>query len=158
MPGHGRLQTSSPTSPRTDAPSGPNTSMSCPNAGNPSATGLIGSVMHVARKHAPTSVPPDSFTIGTRPPPTLSNSQRYGSRSQGSPVVQIAFSDERSASGSPLGISARTSVGETPSIVTRSDSTSLQIRSAGQSGAPSMKTMVAPRDPAPTTVHRPLIQ
>ncbi len=32
------------------------------------------------------------------------------------------------------------------------------MRSAGQSGAPSMKTIVAPSAPAPTTVHGPMIQ
>ena len=137
IPGQGRLQTSSPTSPRTGVPSGPYTSMSWPSAGKPSATGLIGSVTQVVRKQAPTSVPPEQFTIGVVPPPTLSKSQRYGSLFHGSPVVHIAFSDDMSDSGSPFGISARTRVGETPSIVTRSDSTSFQIRSAGKSGAPS---------------------
>ena len=132
--------------------------MSWPSAGKPSATGLIGSVMHVVRKHAPTSVPPEMFTIGARAPPTCSNSQRYGSGFHGSPVVQNVCSDDRSAAGSPFGISARTSVGERPSIVTRSDSTSRQSRSSGQSGAPSAKTTVAPTAPPPTTVHGPMIQ
>src|SRR5439155_25331838 len=136
---------------RTGLPSASKTSISCPSAGKPSATGLIGSVTQVARKQAPTSVPPDSFTIGTRPPPTLSDSQRYGSRFHGSPVVQIAFSDERSAVGSPSGISARTRVGETPSSVTRSDSTSCHRRSGGKSGAPSAYTTVALHAPPPTT-------
>ena len=40
--------------------------------------------------------------------------------------------------GTPFGISALISVGETPSIVTRSSSTSFQSRSSGRSGAPSM--------------------
>src|SRR3954469_7851594 len=111
--------------------------MSWPSAGKPSATGLIGSVTHVVRKQAPTSVPPEQFTIGVVPPPTCSKSQLYGSLFHGSPVVHIDLSDDRSDSGSPFGISARTSVGEMPSIVTRSDSTSFQIRSAGKSGAPS---------------------
>src|SRR3954453_17004516 len=158
MPGHGRLHTSSPTSPRTGFPSAPNTSMSCPSAGKPSATGFTGSLTQVARKHAPTSVPPDSLTIGTRPPPTCSNSQRYGSRFHGSPVVQIAFSDDMSLVGSPFGISARTRVGDTPSIVTRSDSTMRHRRSDGKSGAPSAYTTVAPHAPPPTTVHGPMIQ
>src|SRR5439155_6169649 len=158
IPGHGRLHTSSPTSPRTGRPSGAYTSMSWPSAGKPSATALTGSVTHVARKQAPTSVPPEQLTIGVRPAPTLSWSQRYGSRFHGSPVVQMALSDDMSVSGSPFGISARTSVGETPSMVTRSDSTSLQIRSAGKSGAPSAYTTVAPHAPPPTTVHGPMIQ
>ena len=55
-------------------------------------------------------------------------------------------------------MSARTSVGETPSIVTRSDSISFQMRSAGKSGAPSAYTTVAPHAPPPTTVHGPMIQ
>ena len=132
--------------------------MSWPSAGKPSATGLIGSRMQVARKQAPTSVPPLMFTIGTRDSPTVSNNHLYGSGFHGSPVVQNACSDERSCCGSPFGMSARTSVGERPSIVTRSDSTSSHRRSSGQSGAPSAKTMVAPHAPAPTTVHGPMIQ
>src|ERR1700747_2672724 len=90
IPGHGRRQTSSPTSPRTELPSASTTSMSSPSAGKPSATGLIGSVMAVVRKHAPTSVPPEMFTIGTRAPPTFSKSHMYGSGFTGSPVVEIA--------------------------------------------------------------------
>jgi hypothetical protein len=82
-------------------------------------------------------VPPEQFTIGTRPPPTCSKSHMYGSRFHGSPVVQIDFREDMSVVGSPFGISARTSVGDTPSIVTRSDSTSCQMRSGGKSGAPS---------------------
>ena len=132
--------------------------MSCPSAGKPSATGLIGSVITVVRKHAPTSVPPLMFTIGVRDRPTCSKSQRYGSGFHGSPVVQSARSDERSVRGSPFGMSARTSVGERPSIVTRSDSTRRQSLSSGQSGAPSAKTIVAPSAPPPTTVHGPMIQ
>ena len=112
--------------------------MSCPSAGKPSATGLIGSVTHVERKHAPTSVPPEMFTIGARLPPIRSKSQRYGSRFHGSPVVVIVRNDERSLVGSPFVINARVSVGEMPSIVTRSDSISFHNRSGGKSGAPSV--------------------
>ncbi len=72
--------------------------------------------------------------------------------------MQIAFRLDMSVCGSPFGISARTSVGETPSIVTRSDSTSFQIRSGGKSGAPSAYTIVAPAAPPPTTVQGPMIQ
>ena len=43
-------------------------------------------------------------------------------------------------------------------MVTRSDSTSRQSRSAGQSGAPSAKTIAAPAAPPPTSVHGPMIQ
>ena len=53
---------------------------------------------------------------------------------------------------------ARISVGEQPSTVTCSRSHSVQSRSTGQSGAPSMKTSVAPTAPPPTTVHGPMIQ
>ena len=62
--------------------------------------------------------------IEQREPPTCSNSQRYGSGFHGSPVVTIVRSDVRSASGSPCGIKARTSVGESPRIETLSSSTS----------------------------------
>src|SRR5487761_835392 len=121
IPGHGRRQTSSPTSPRTALPAASTTSMSSPSAGKPTDTALTGSVTIVVRKHAPTSVPPEQLTIGTREPPTFSDSHRYGSGFHGSPVVQIARSDDRSAVGSPFGISPRTSVGDTPSMVMRSD-------------------------------------
>ena len=111
------------------------------------------------RKHAPTSVPPVQLMIGTREPPTSSNSQRYGSGFHGSPVVTNVRSDERSVAGAPCGSSARARVGERPSDVTRSCSTVCQSRSgAGQSGAPSAKTIVAPSAPTPTTVHGPMIQ
>ena len=100
--------------------------------------------------------------IGQRPPPTCSKSQRYGSGFQGSPVVTSTRSDERSCrstSSAPCGISARTSVGESPRIETRSDSTRPQSRSAaGQSGAPSAKTIVQPSAIPPTTSHGPMIQ
>ena len=55
-------------------------------------------------------------------------------------------------------MSARTSVGETPTMEMRSDSISFHSRSSGQSGAPSAKTIVAPAAPPPTTVHGPMIQ
>ena len=74
--------------------------------------------------------------IGQRRPPTCSKSQRYGSGFHGSPVVTRIRSDERSASGSPCGMSARTRVGERPSTETRSDSTSRQRRSRGPIGRP----------------------
>src|SRR5581483_10648470 len=101
--------------------------------------GLTGSVITVVGTHAPTSVPPLMLSIGTREPPTRSKCHMYGSGFLGSPVVQNALSDERLARGSPCGITARTSVGESPSIVTRSPSTIDHRRSAGQSGAPSAK-------------------
>ena len=80
--------------------------MSAPSAAKPSDTGLIGYAMQTDRKQAATSVPPLRLTIGVRPPPTRSCSHRYGSGFPGSPVVAIAFSDDVSARGSPLGISA----------------------------------------------------
>ena len=120
--------------------------MSSPSAGKPTEHGFVGASIVTERKQAPTSVPPEQFTIGIRPPPqTCSSSQSYGPRFHGSPVVTTQRSDERSASGSPCGMSARTSVGETPSIVTRSSSTICHTRSCGRSGAPSMKTTVAPQ-------------
>ena len=112
--------------------------MACPSAGKPSEHGFVGAIGVTERKHAPTSVPPEMLTIGILPSPAAcSFSQSYGPAFHGSPVVVIARSELRSDSGSPFGMSARISVGETPSIVTRSASTSRQIRSSGQSGAPS---------------------
>ena len=49
-------------------------------------------------------------------------------------------------------------VGEQPRIETRSCSISRQSRSCGQSGAPSVNTIVEPIAPPPTTVHGPMIQ
>src|SRR6185503_3591752 len=158
MPGNGLRQTSSPTSPRTELPSASTTSIAIQSAGPPREQALIGIATVGERKQAPTSVPPEQLMIGQRPPPTSSKSQRYGSGFHGSPVVTIVRSDERSVSGSPCGRSARISVGEQPSIVTRSSSTRRQSRSAGQSGAPSAKTIVAPSAPQPTTVQGPMIQ
>jgi hypothetical protein len=100
--------------------------------------------------------------IGQRPPPTYSKSQRYGSGFHGSPVVTSTRSDERSCrstSSAPCGMSARTRVGERPRIETLSVSTRPQSRSAaGQSGAPSAKTIVQPSAIPPTTSHGPMIQ
>src|SRR5439155_25493915 len=111
MPGNGFRQTSSPTSPRTDRPSASTTSIAIPSAGPPSEHVLIGVAGVGERKHAPTSVPPEQLMIGQRPPPTREKSQRYGSGFHGSPVVTSTRSDDRSATGSPCGISARARVG-----------------------------------------------
>src|SRR3954447_14063572 len=160
IPGNGLRQTSSPTSPvpTSEFPSLSTTSIATPRAGPPSEHALIGSTGVGERKHAPTSVPPEQLITGTREPPTSSNSQRYGSGFHGSPVVTNVRSEERSADGVPCGSSARTSVGEMPSELTRSSSTSFQRRSGvGQSGAPSAKTIVPPSAPTPTTVHGPMI-
>src|SRR5581483_11065926 len=112
MPGNGRRQTSSPTSPvpTSDVPSSSTMSIAMPSAGPPTEHAAIGSIGVVDRKHAPTSVPPEQLMIGTRAPPTSSKSQRYGSGFHGSPVVMNVRSDERSASGAPCGSSARASV------------------------------------------------
>src|SRR6266511_3399566 len=158
MPGNGRRQTSSPTSPRTERPSASTTSIAIPSAGPPSESSLIGIAGVGERKQAPTSVPPEQLMIGQRPPPTLSKSQRYGPGFQGSPVVTIMRSEPRFACGSPSGMSARMSVGEQPRIVTRSCSIRRQRRSGGVSGAPSMKTSAHPIAPPPTTVQGPMIQ
>src|SRR2546421_3736434 len=130
MPGNGLRQTSSPTAPVSaiERPSESTTSIALPSAGPPSEQALIGTAGVGDRKHAPTSVPPEQLMIGQRPPPTCSNSHRYGSGFHGSPVVTITRSDERSrrsTSSAPCGISARTSVGESPRIDTRSLSTTL---------------------------------
>src|SRR5438067_11027091 len=76
IPGNGRRQTSSPTSPRTDRPSESTTSIAIPSAGPPSEHALIGSAAVGERKQAPTSVPPEQLMIGQRPPPTCLSSQR----------------------------------------------------------------------------------
>src|SRR5713226_6926739 len=101
MPGNGLRQTSSPTSPvpTSERPSSSTTSIAIPVAGPPSEQALIGTDGTDERKHAPTSVPPEQLMIGTRPPPTVSKSHRYGSGFQGSPVVMNVSSDERSCAG-----------------------------------------------------------
>ena len=60
--------------------------------------------------------------IGSRPPPTTSDSHRYGSGFQGSPVDAKSRSELRSCDrtgSSPNGIRPRTSVGDRPRIDTR---------------------------------------
>src|SRR3954469_22010519 len=161
IPGNGLRQTSSPTSPVpiSERPFSSTTSTAMASVGPPTEHGLIGCTGVGERKQAPTSVPPEQLITGTREPPTFSNSQRYGSGFQGSPVVTNVRSDERSLAGSPCGSSARASVGESPSEVTRSCSTVRQRRwGSGQSGAPSANTIVPPTAPTPTTVHGPMIQ
>ena len=117
------------------------------------STSLIGMAGVGERKHAPTSVPPEQLMIGQRPPPTCSNNHRYGPGFQGSPVVTMVRSEDRSAAGSPFGMSARMSVGEQPRMLTCSSSISDQSRSSGQSGAPSMQHERAAHGAA--THHRP---
>src|SRR4029079_18421758 len=138
MPGTGLRQTSSPTSPvpTSEFPCSSTTSIAIPSAGPPSEHALIGTDGTGDRKHAAISVPPEMLITGTRPPPTVSKSQRYGSGFHGSPVVTNVRNDERSASGSPCGERPRTSVGDRPSEVTRSSSTSRQRRAAGPAGGP----------------------
>src|SRR6266545_8381401 len=95
MPGHGFLQTSSPTSPAgTGLPSGPHTSTSMPRAGPRRVHGLRSVIGRGERKHAPTSVPPEMLMIGQRPPPTSRKNHRYGSGFHGSPVDARIRSDE----------------------------------------------------------------
>ena len=100
--------------------------------------------------------------IGTRPPPATRWSQRYGSGFQGSPVEPRIRSEERSCRpghSSPLGFSARISVGDTPSIVTRCRSTEAHSRlGSGWSGAPSYITIAAPFACEPTIDSGPMIQ
>src|ERR1051325_1601899 len=99
MPGPGLRQTSSPTSPEatSERPSASTTSIAIPRDGPPTEHVLIGVAGVGERKHAPTSVPPVQLMIGQRPPPTCSKSHRYGSGFQGSPVVTMILSEERSA-------------------------------------------------------------
>ena len=71
--------------------------------GSPSEHGFVGAIGVTERKQAPTSVPPEMFTIGIRPAPhTCSSSQSYGPRFHGSPVVVTARSEDRSADGLAL--------------------------------------------------------
>ena len=74
--GHGCVHTSSPTSPRTGLPSASKTSIAMPSDGVPSEQTFVGITGHCPRKQAPTSVPPDRFMIGHRPPPTTSENHR----------------------------------------------------------------------------------
>src|SRR5437763_15467765 len=118
MPGHGFVQTSSPTSPRTDRPDSSNTSTAMPSAGPPSEHGEIGATTWGDKKHAPTSVPPEMLTIGQRRSPTTSKYQRQGASFHGSPVDASTRSDDRSCARtgpSPCAISERMSGGEAPS-------------------------------------------
>src|SRR3954466_10276846 len=96
MPGHGPLQTSSPTPPRSGAPLSSNTSTAMPRAGPPSDMGLMGSSGCGERKQAPTSVPPEMLMTGQRPPPTTSKYHRQGASFHGSPVDASTRSDDRS--------------------------------------------------------------
>src|SRR5687768_16372041 len=96
-------------------------STSIPREGPPSVQALSDEIGRGDRKHAPTSVPPDRLMMGRRPLPISSNSQRYGAGFHGSPVDASTRSDERSCArtgATPLGIRARMSVGDTPSVVT----------------------------------------
>src|SRR5437660_8610970 len=87
IPGHGFVQTSSPTSPAgSDLPSGPYTSIAIPSAGPPSVQGRSGVRGVGDKKHAPTSVPPEMLMIGQRAPPTTSKYHCHGSGFHGSPV------------------------------------------------------------------------
>src|SRR5438045_9787860 len=125
IPGNGLRQTSSPTSPvpTSELPGSSTTSIAIPSAGPPSEHVLIGTDGTGERKHAPTSVPPEMLISGTRPLPTVSKSQRYGSGFHGSPVVTIVSSVEWAASGSPCGTSSRPSVGARASEVARQSET-----------------------------------
>src|SRR5262249_36213408 len=78
IPGNGRRQTSSPTSPvpTRDRPSSSTMSIAIPSAGPPREQALIGRIGVGERRHAPPSVPPLQLITGTREPPTSSKSQR----------------------------------------------------------------------------------
>ena len=113
----------------------------------------------VERKHAPTSVPP--LDVHDRLRRRRRRARRASGTGRGSTArrsCRSARSDERSARGSPFGISARTSVGERPSIVTRSDSTSRQSRSSASRARPRRRRSSRRARRAPTTVHGPMIQ
>ena len=74
--------------------------------------------------------------IGSRPPPTTSDSHRYGSGFQGSPVDAKRRNELRSCErtgSSPKGIRLRTSVGDRPRTDTSWRSHNAHSRSAGAS-------------------------
>ena len=147
MPGHGRRQTSSPTSPRTGVAARVDDVHVLPERGEAERDRLdrlgdhrrqeagadLGAAadVHDRRRAAADVLEEPAVRVGV--PRLAGRAERLQRRE----VVV----------GSPCGISARTSVGERPSIVTRSDSTSFHSRSCGQSGAPSAKTTVAPSAP-----------
>src|SRR4051794_8271367 len=155
MPGHGLVQTSSPTSPRTGRPASSNTSTAIPSDGPPNDIGFNGSTGCGDRKHAPTSVPPEMLITGQRPPPTTAKYQRHGSSFQGSPVDPRMRSLDRSCrvtTSEPCGMSARINVGEMPRTVTSwRDRYDHRRSGSGQSGAPSYNASVAPLASVPTT-------
>src|SRR3954471_22235175 len=97
MAGHGRRQTSSPTTPRTGLQSSSTTSTAHPSAGPPNEHGAMGSTTWGARKH-PTSVPPLTLITGQRPPPTVWKYHHHGPSFHGSPVEPSTRNDERSYS------------------------------------------------------------
>ena len=141
MPGHGFVQTSSPTCPRTGRPASSNTSTAIPSEGPPSDIGFSGSTGWGERKHAPTSVPPEMLITGQRPPPTTSKYHCHGSAFQGSPVEPRMRRRDRSEARTtsvPWGMSARINVGEMPRTVTSCRSRYSHSRAGvGWSGAPS---------------------
>ena len=120
-------------------------SIAIPSAGPPTEHALIGPIGVGERKHAPTSVPPVQLMIGTREPPTSSNSQRYGSGFHGSPVVTNVRSDDRSLARRAVRQQRARERRREPE---RGDALLLDGRQSrsgvGQSGAPSAKTIVAP--------------
>src|SRR5579862_8484066 len=96
MPGHGLVQTSSPTAPRAGRPASSYTSTAMPSEGPPRVMGLSGSTGWGERKHAPTSVPPEMLMTGHRRPPITSKYHHQGSRFQGSPVDPSTRNELRS--------------------------------------------------------------
>ena len=98
-PRPGRLQTSSPTSPRTGRPASSKTSMSSPSAGKPTEHRLRRLAASTPRgsRRRPRYRRSSSRSGLARAAQTCSFSQSYGPRFHGSPVVTTARSDERSA-------------------------------------------------------------
>ena len=119
MPGHGFVHTSSPTAPRTGWPASSNTSTAMPSAGPPSEHGDIGSTTcgdEEARAHlgaardvdhrAPAAADPFEVPAPRAFVPRLARRREDAQRRAGR---------ARSTGSSPWAISARISVGETPS-------------------------------------------
>ena len=148
-------ETSSPTSPRTVAGPRCRRRPSPCRSGPPSEHGLVGPAGVSDRKHAPTSVPPEMLMIGRgrRALVRAASCTATDSRARRSWRSRSAteVGDERLR----FGISARMSVGETPSIVTRSGLDDPQTRSGRPVGrALRRRRSLRPSAPAPTTAHR----
>ena len=163
-PGNGLRQTSSPTSPRNRAALGESTtSIAMPSAGPPSEQALIGAVGVGERKHAPTSVPPEQLMIGQRAAayvleqpavrlrvPRLPGRDEHAQRREVVPLDELV----------PWGSARASSVGERPSIVTRSllDQAARAGRARASRARPPRRRSCSRAPSARPPSHGPMIQ